>query len=150
MRTLGAVALAAIVSWVAGMAVAGGAMVLGLVLPPGPDQSFAMAAIAAGLAVAAIGTAIVFLIVLAAGGKRTAIRWAAAVLIVLLLLVLAAPAIFGLMTTDATDVASRSALASLVLFLVVVAVPALAVILIQWWAVARHLRRGRKATPGAA
>ncbi len=148
MRALGAVALAAVGTWTMGMVFAGGAVLLGLVVPPGPHVGFAFAAMAVGMALVSIGAAVVFLIVMAAGGKRTAIRWAAIVLMVLLLLVLAAPAIFGFMTTDPTDVADQSALAGLVVFLVMVAVPALAVILIQWWWVARHLRL--RAAPDAA
>ncbi len=150
MRTLGAVALAAIVSWGVAMAFAGGAILLGFVVPPGPHVGFALVAMAAGMAIVAIGTAVVFLIVMAVGGQRTAIRWAAIVLMVILLLVLAAPAIFGALTTDPTDVADESALAQLISFAVLVAVPALAAILIQWWWVARHLRLGRKVAPKAA
>jgi hypothetical protein len=139
MRTFRAVSLAAIISWAVGVAIIGVEAFLGLVAEPGPHQLFAIAAIAIGLAVAAVGTAVVFGIVLWFGGRRTALRWSALVLVVLLLLVLSAPAIFGLITTDSTDVEAQAALASLTIFLGAVAVAAVAVILTQRWVVVRRL-----------
>lgn len=139
MRTFRAVSLAAVISWLVGLAIIGVEAFLGLIAEPGPHQLFAIAAIAIGLAVAAVGTAVVFAIVLALGGRRTALSWSALVLVVLLLLVLSVPAIFGLLTTDSADVEAQAALASLARFLGAVAVAAVAVILIQRWVVVRRL-----------
>lgn len=145
MRTFLAVSLGAIVAWLVGLAITGVAAFFGLVAEPGPHQLFAIAAIAIGLAIAAVGTAVVFTVVLALGGKGKAMRWSTIVLVILLLLFLAVPAVFGFLTTDPADLQDEAALAGLVTFLAVVAVAAVPLILIEWQIVVRRLGLSGKA-----
>ena len=139
MRTPTVIALSAVGSWLVGMGAIGGESMLGLTAEPGPHQLFAISAIAIGMAIVSVGTAVSFSIILAAGGKRTAIRRTAVVLAAFLLLVMAAPALFGYATMDAGDAMAQAALLALIVFLSLIAFPALTIILIQWWAVTRHL-----------
>lgn len=147
MRTFRAVSLGAIVGWLVGLAIIGVAAFLGLIAEPGPHQLFAIAAIAIGLAIAAVGTAVVFAIVLALGGKGKAIRWSTIVLVILLVLFLAIPAVFGFLTTDPADLEEQAALAGLVTFLAVIAVAAVPVVLVEWQIVVRRLGLSAKAGP---
>ena len=143
LHTIGVVALGAIVSFLVAMGVLAGAMLLGLIAQPGPHQDFEVAAVTIGMAIVALGTAIIFSIVLVAGGRQTAARRTAVVLAVLCVAVLAAPEVFGLATTDPADVAARDDLGLLSIFLIVNGVPGLLTILIQWWIVNRYLFQGR-------
>ena len=147
MRTFGAVSLAAVIAWLFGVAITGVEAFLGLVAEPGPHQGFAIAAIAVGLAVAAIGTAVVFAIALSLGGKGKALRWSTIVLVILLLLLMSVPPIFGLLTTDPADLQGQAELLSLSSYLGAIAVAALAVILIEWQVVVRRLGLSAKAGP---
>jgi hypothetical protein len=141
MRTLAVLAMGAIASLLVAMGVLGGAMALGLIAQPGPHQVFEIAAESIGVAAVAVGTAIIFAIVLAIGGRRVAIRWTAFALLACLVLALAAPAILGLMTTDSGDVDGQDQLRLLAVFLTVIALSGVAVILVQWWTIGRHLAR---------
>ncbi len=93
------------------------------------------------MAIVAVGCSIIFAIVLAAGGRQTAITRTAIALIILLALVLAAPVILGVVTTDPGDIEAEDALGALATFLMVIAVPGLLAILVQWLTIRRHLDR---------
>ena len=144
LRTIGVVAVGAIMSFLVAMGVLAGASLLGIIAQPGPHQGFEIAAVTIGMAIVALGSAIIFAIVLAVGGRRTAVTRTAIALMVLLALVLAAPAILGLVTTDPGDMEARDALGALAAYLVVIAVPGLLAILVQWWTIRRYLVRNRR------
>jgi len=143
MRVFAVVALAVVASFLVAMGVLVAAAMLGLVAEAGPHQDFEVAAVTIGMAIVALGTAIIFSIVLVAGGRQTAARRTAVVLAVLCVAVLAAPEVFGLATTDPADVAARDDLGLLSIFLIVNGVPGLLTILVQWWIVNRYLFQGR-------
>ena len=145
MRTAGVVAVGAVISFLVAMGVLTGAALLGLIARPGPHQGFEIAALTIGMAIVAVGSAIIFAIVLAVGGRRKAVTRTAIALIVFLALVLAAPAVLGLVMTDPTDIAAEDALGTLVAFLVVIAVPSPLAILAQWWTIRRYLVRRQRA-----
>ena len=144
LHTVGVVVLGAITSFLVAMGVLVGFALLGLIAQPGPHQGFEIAAVTIGMAIVAVGCSIIFAIVLAAGGRRTAITRTAITLMVLLALVLAAPAILGLVTTDPQDIEARDALGALAAYLMVIAVPGLLAILVQWWTIQRHLVRNHR------
>ena len=144
MRAAGIVVLGGIVSCLIAMVVVVGATLLGLVAQPGPHEQFEFMAVTAAEVIVAFGTALVVAIVLVAGGRQTAIRRTAVVLAVLFVAVLAAPEVFGLATTDPADVAARDDLGSLAIFLIVIGVPGLLTIFIQWWIMRRYLFHGRR------
>jgi hypothetical protein len=144
LHTIGAVALGAVISFLVAMGVVAGCAFLGLVAQPGPHQDFEIAAVTIGMAIVAVGCSFIFAIVLAAGGRQTAITRTAIALTILLVLVLAAPAVLGLVTTAPEDIEARDALAALATFLMVIAVPGLLAILVQWWTIRRHLDRRRR------
>ena len=140
MRVFAVVALAVVASFLVAMSVLVAAAMLGLVAEAGPHQEFEILAVTTGIGITTLGTAVIFAIVLAAGGKQAAIRRSAMVLMALLVLVLAVPEIFGLATADSTDLTATD-LGPLTIFLIVVAIPGLLVILIQWLIIRRHLVR---------
>ena len=137
MRAAGIVVIGGIVSYVVAIAAAGIAMVLGLIAQPGPHQQFEIVAVLAGEGAVAVGTAIVFAIVLIAGGKRTAVRRTAIVLVILFVAALLAPEAIGLANLDSTDVIARDELTQLGIFLAATGVPGLLAILVQTWILAR-------------
>ena len=141
MRTVGVVALGAVISFLVAMGVLTGAALLGLIAQPGPHQGFEIAVVTISMAMVAVGSAIIFSIVLAVGGQRKATTRTAIALNVFLALALAAPAILGLVMTDPTDIAAEDSLRILVAFLIVIAVPGLLAILVQWWTIRRYLVR---------
>ena len=145
MPTGGVVAVGAVISFPVAMGVLTGAALLGLIAQPGPHQGFEIAAVTIGMATVAVGTAIIFAIVLAVGDRRKAVTRTAIALIVFLALVLAGPAVLGLVMTDPTDIAAEDAFGTLVAFLVVIAVPGLLAILAQWWTIRRYRVRGQRA-----
>jgi hypothetical protein len=69
MRTVGVVAAGAVISFLVAICVLAGEAFLGLVAQPGPHQGFEIVAVMIGMAIVAVGSAIIFSIVLAVGGR---------------------------------------------------------------------------------
>ena len=139
MRTARVVVLGAMISFLAATVVLAGAALVGLVAQPGPHQGFEIAAETLAMAMVAIGSAIVYAIVLAFGGRRPAVMRTTIALMAFLVLILAAPAILGMATTDPSDLAGEDELRLLVMFLTVLAIPGLLAIVAQWRIIERHL-----------
>ena len=104
-------------------------------LHPGPHTNAELTIIAVLEFVVAAGTAVVFAIILAVGGGRVAIRRAAVTLIVLLVSGLAAVEIFGQASSGSTDFTRSQALASDLPLLLLIGLPSLLTVTIEWWIV---------------
>jgi hypothetical protein len=141
MRAVIVIVLAAIVSGLVAAAVVTAEVYLNLAVDAGADKEFAFTALVLGEVVVAIGTAVTFAIVVAAGGRLRALQWAAIGLVALLVSVLSAPVILGVATSDAEDIMARDALWPLAILLIAAAVPGLVAIFIQWWIARRYLFR---------
>jgi hypothetical protein len=141
MRTAIVIVLAAIVSGLVGVAVVAAEVYLNLAVDAGADQEFAFTALVLGEVVVAIGAALTFAIVIAAGGRLRALQRTAIGLAALLVLVLSAPVILGLATSDAEDIMARDALWPLAILLVAATIAGLVAIFVQWWIARRYLFR---------
>ncbi len=139
MRAVVTVFLGAIGSGLLAIALIAGAAQLGVGLQPGPHEQFEFVAVTVAETIVAVGTALVFTIVLAVGGKRIAIQRTAVTLAILLVVAFAAPEIFGLVTSTSAYVTVSASLTQDVPVLATVAVPGLLTIFVQWWIVRRYV-----------
>lgn len=110
-------------------------------LHPGPHTNVELTIIAVLELVVAAGTAVVFAIILAVGGGRVAIRRAALMLAVLLMGGLAAVEIFGQASSGSTDFTRSQALASDLPLLLLIGLPGLLTVTIEWWIVRRAISK---------
>ena len=139
MRAVVTVVLGAVGSGLLAIVLVDGAAQLGIGLQPGPHQEFEFVAVVVAEAIVAVGTALVFTIVLAVGGKRIAIQRTAVTLAILLVVAFAAPEIFAFATSTTDYVTVNASLTQDVPVLTTVAVPGLLTIFIQWWIVRRYV-----------
>ena len=118
------------------------AVEMNLGLQAGPHLNTELAIVLVLEIMIAVGSAIVIGIVVLVGGARAAVSWATIVLATLLVGGLAGVELFGQTAAGSIDFTNRDELARDLPLLLLIGLPSLVSLIIEWWTVQRLFPRG--------